>query len=141
MLGQRIEQRHQSGPLVVAGGFAQDPLVGEGDGSDGIQAAGGEAMAVVCDVTQTDEVQAAVAQTLNEFGKIDVLVANAGIGARSPAEEMSDEQWERVMDINLRGTFLVSRAVVPGMLERGAGSIVNVVEFRCSSDPVGSGVT
>ena len=97
---------------------------------DGIQAAGGKAISVPCDVTQADQVQAAVAQTLKEFGKIDVLVANAGIGDRNPAEEMTDQQWERVMDINLTGVWLFNQAAGKHMIKRGEGGrIINMASI------------
>ena len=86
--------------------------------ADGIKTEGGKAISVPCDVTQPDQVQAAVAQTLEEFGKIDILVANAGIGDRNPAEEMTDQQWERVMDINLTGVWLFNQAVGKGNRRR-----------------------
>jgi NAD(P)-dependent dehydrogenase (short-subunit alcohol dehydrogenase family) len=97
---------------------------------DGINAAGGEATAVQCDATQEKQVRAAVAHTLNEFGKIDILVANAGIGDRSPAEEMTFEQWGRVMDINLTGVWLFDQEVGKHMIERGEGGrIINMASI------------
>ena len=97
---------------------------------DGINAAGGKAIAVQCDVTQPDQVQAAVARTLEEFGKIDVLVANAGIGDRALAEEMTFEQWDRVMDINLTGVWLFDQEVGKHMIERGEGGrIINMASI------------
>jgi NAD(P)-dependent dehydrogenase (short-subunit alcohol dehydrogenase family) len=98
--------------------------------ADGIKAGGGEAISVPCDVTQADQVLAAVAQTLKEFGKIDVLVANAGIGDRNPAEEMTDQQWERVMDTNLTGVWLFDQAVGKHMIKRGEGGrIINMASI------------
>jgi gluconate 5-dehydrogenase len=98
--------------------------------ANGIKAEGGEAISVPCDVTQQDQVQAAVAQTLEEFGKIDVLVANAGIGDRNPAEEMTDQQWDRVMDINLTGVWLFNQAVGKHMIKRSEGGrIINMASI------------
>ncbi len=83
-----------------------------------------------CDVAQEDQVQAAVTQTLKEFDKIDVLVANAGIGDRSPAEEMTIEQWERVIAINLSGVWLFDHEVGKHMIRRGEGGrIVNMASI------------
>jgi len=97
---------------------------------DGINAAGGKAIAVQCDVTQPDQVQAAVAQTLEEFGKIEILVANAGIGDRALAEEMTFEQWDRVMGINLTGVWLFDQEVGKQMIERGEGGrIINMASI------------
>ncbi len=95
--------------------------------ADGINAAEGSAIAVQCDVTQPDQVQAAVAHTLEEFGKIDILVANAGIGDRAMAEDMTFEQWDRVMAINLTGVWLFDQEVGRHMVERGEGGrIINM---------------
>jgi len=97
---------------------------------DGINAAGGKAIAVQCDVTRPDQVQAAVAQTLEEFGKIEILVANAGIGDRALAEEMTFEQWDRVMGINLTGVWLFDQEVGKQMIERGEGGrIINMASI------------
>ena len=96
----------------------------------GINIAGGQAIAVQCDVTQKAQVEAAVARTLDALGKIDVLVANAGIGDRNPAEEMTDEQWDRVIAVNLTGVWLFDQEVGKYMIERGrGGSIVNMASI------------
>jgi NAD(P)-dependent dehydrogenase (short-subunit alcohol dehydrogenase family) len=98
--------------------------------ADGINVAEGTAIPIQCDVTQKDQVEAAVARTLQEFDKIDVLVANAGIGDRAPAEEMTFEQWERVMAINLTGVWLFDQAVGKHMVERGEGGrIINMASI------------
>jgi len=98
--------------------------------ADGINAAGGQAIAVQCDVSQEDQVQAAVAQTVQGFGKVDILVANAGIGLRSPAEEMTIEQWDRVIAVNLKGIWLFDQAVGKHMIERGEGGrIINMASI------------
>lgn len=98
--------------------------------TDGINAAKGSAIAVQCDVTQPDQVQAAVAHTLEKFGKIDILVANAGIGDRAMAEEMTFTQWDRVMAINLTGVWLFDQEVGKHMVERGEGGrIINMASI------------
>jgi NAD(P)-dependent dehydrogenase (short-subunit alcohol dehydrogenase family) len=95
--------------------------------AQGIVDAGGRAIPLQCDVGQADQVKAAVAQTLEAFDKIDILVANAGIGVRSPAEEMTLEQWDRVIDVNLRGVWLFDHEVGKHMIERGEGGrIINM---------------
>jgi gluconate 5-dehydrogenase len=71
----------------------------------------------------TDE--ASIAAGVAAIGQIDILVNNAGINVRAPLEAFSLEDWQRVLDVNLTSAFLVSRAVVPGMIERGRGKIVN----------------
>jgi len=87
---------------------------------------GGEAIALVGDVTVAEDVAAAIHETEGELGPVDVLVANAGIVANVPVAEMDEATWDAVVDVNLKGVFLACRAVVPGMLERGAGRIVAV---------------
>jgi len=95
--------------------------------ADGIQAAGGQAIAIECDVSKEDQAKAAVAKTLQEFGKIDILSAVAGVADRNPAEEMSVAQWDRVIAINLRGIWLFDQEVGKHMIERGqGGSIINM---------------
>jgi NAD(P)-dependent dehydrogenase (short-subunit alcohol dehydrogenase family) len=95
--------------------------------ADAIGRSGGQASPVQCDVSQEDQVWAAVKQALDTFGKIDILVANAGIGDRSPAETMTISQWDRVIAINLRGVFLFDQAVGQHMIERqGQGSLINM---------------
>ncbi len=97
---------------------------------EGINAAGGQAIAVQCDVSKQDQVQTAVTKTLEEFDKIDVLAAVAGIGDRNPAEEMTFEQWERVIAINLSGVWFFDQEVGKHMIERGeGGSIINMASI------------
>ena len=96
------------------------------DVARGIEAAGGRAVAISCDVADHAQVEAAVAAAADALGDIHVLVANAGIGDRAPAEEMTVEQWQRVLDINLSGAWYFDQAVGRHMIERGiAGSIIN----------------
>ena len=95
--------------------------------ADTIEAAGGHAISVTCDVSDQAQVQTAVSEAVRALGKIDVLVANAGIGDRNTAEDMRIEQWDRVIDINLRGVWLFDQEVGKHMIERGAGGcIVNI---------------
>ena len=96
------------------------------DVARGIEAAGGRAVAISCDVADHAQVEAAVAAAADALGDNHVLVANAGIGDRAPAEEMTVEQWQRVLDINLSGAWYFDQAVGRHMIERGiAGSIIN----------------
>jgi NAD(P)-dependent dehydrogenase (short-subunit alcohol dehydrogenase family) len=85
------------------------------------------AEAAVLDVTAWRDVDAVVAATEKRLGRIDVLVNNAGIAiSEVPAESMTNEQWSKVLDVNLNGVFYCSRAVSKGMLERRRGAIVNI---------------
>jgi 2-deoxy-D-gluconate 3-dehydrogenase len=93
-------------------------------------------LAVGMDVTQERSVQAAVAEACREFGKVDVLVNNAGINIRKTPQELTPADWQAVMDVNVTGYFLCARAVGPGMLARKSGRIINVASimgFRGSS--------
>ncbi len=79
----------------------------------------------LCDVTREDEVQALVAAAEAATGGIDVLVNNAGLGGMKPVVEMTDEEWARVLDVSLTGTFRMTRAMLRAMIPRRRGAIVN----------------
>ncbi len=90
---------------------------------------GGDAIALHTDVSAEQSVNDMVAKTVERFGKIDILVNNAAIFAdvlKSPFHEMPVEEWDRMMGINLRGTFLCCKAVYPQMKKQGKGKIINV---------------
>jgi len=83
-------------------------------------------IATVLDVTNRKSVENMAALTIEEFGKVDVLVNNAGINIRSPITEVTDEDWNKVQQANVTGVFYCCRAVCPYMLERGFGRIINI---------------
>ena len=85
-----------------------------------------DARGYVCDVTDEGAVQNMVAQIEREIGIIDILVNNAGIIKRIPMLEMSVEDFRQVVDIDLNGPFIVSKAVLPGMIQKGGGKIINI---------------
>jgi NAD(P)-dependent dehydrogenase (short-subunit alcohol dehydrogenase family) len=85
-----------------------------------------ETMAIPCDVASRQETEASVKQVEDKFGPVSVLVNNAGILSVSTVESVSEEEWDRVMATNLKGPFLMSRAVLPSMRRAGSGAIVNV---------------
>ena len=91
-----------------------------------IAEAGGEAMFQRLDVTQEQEWEAAVAATVARFGKLDVLVNNAGVSGTNEPDFMSTDAWDRIMDINAKGTFLGVKYAIPAMQKAGGGSIVNI---------------
>ncbi|MFC4360477.1 SDR family NAD(P)-dependent oxidoreductase [Halobium salinum] len=106
------------------------PFDGESDRAaavvNDIEAGGGEAVALEGDVSDPESVEAMAEAFTAELGVPDVVVNNAGIVTQSPLAEMSVEMWDDVVDVDLRGVFLVTRAFLPGMLESGGGSVVNV---------------
>jgi len=92
-----------------------------------IVAAGGQARAIACDITQRDQVDAAVAATIAAFGPVDVLVNNAGWDVFAPFLKTQPAQWDKLIAINLVGALHLQHAVLPGMVERRAGGrIVNI---------------
>ena len=92
----------------------------------GIEAAGGTALAVQADVSRGADVQKLVAQTLDRFGRVDVLVNNAGVMIAKGVLETSEADWDLTIDVNLKGAYLCSKAVAPVMIGQGAGSIINM---------------
>ncbi|TAK34459.1 MAG: SDR family oxidoreductase [Chloroflexota bacterium] len=104
-----------------------------------IEKEGGKALAVKLDVSQKAEVEDAVKTTLDAFGKIDILVNNAGVFERIPSVELSEAEWDRDLNINLKGTFLCCQAVGRHMVERRQGKIVNTASVSASrGGPLGA---
>jgi len=91
-----------------------------------IEKAGGNALALMVDVSKAKEVDAGVNKVISKFGKIDILVNNAGISLTSKVANMADKEWDRTLDVNLKGVFLCCRAVIPHMKERKYGKIINI---------------
>ena len=92
------------------------------------------------DVTRSEEVGKCVSETEASLGGIGILVNNAGIGLFGPAHEKSEEEWDRVLSANLKSVFLVSRAVVPSMIRRGAGDIINISSLAGKNAFAGGGL-
>ena len=90
------------------------------------KAKGIEAHGYICDVTNEEEVNKMVADIRRELGKIDILVNNAGIIKRIPMHEMKREEFQQVIDIDLVGPFIMTKAVIPEMMERKEGKIINI---------------
>ena len=86
---------------------------------------GTKAIGVPVDVTQADQIEAMVASVSQEMGPIDILCNNAGVVHFHATEQMTEEDWDAIMDVNLKGVFLCCRAVMPGMMERRRGRIIN----------------
>ena len=92
---------------------------------DALSAFGPRPLSFVCDVTREDQVRAMVDGAVAGLGHVDVLMNNAGLGGYAPLASMTDDAWSRVLDVTLTGTMRCTRAVMPGMLARGQGAIVN----------------
>jgi 3-oxoacyl-[acyl-carrier protein] reductase len=108
-----------------------DIAVGYLDGATGaaatveaVRALGRDAEALRADVSDETQVGELIEGALDRFGRIDGLVNNAGVMPESPVVDMTFDEWKKVLDVDLTGAFLCSRAVLPGMLARGSGSIV-----------------
>ena len=93
---------------------------------DGLTKTGSKAIGLAVDVEDGDSVSSAVQMTVERLGGIDILVNNAGIAIRKPPQDYTSDEWDKVLGINLKGTFLCARAVYPYMVEAGGGSIINI---------------
>ncbi|MCH7490316.1 MAG: SDR family oxidoreductase [Gemmatimonadetes bacterium] len=91
-----------------------------------IEESGGTALAVPTDVTKRESVEALVRQTLDAFGRLDILVNNAGIMPLSLIRKLHVEEWDRMIDVNIKGVLYCIAACLPSMLDQGGGHIVNV---------------
>lgn len=96
-----------------------------------VEAQGAKCLAVPCDVTDTRQIKAAVDATVKAFGRIDILINNAGAGFATPAVDTPDELWEKVMDTNINGVFFFAREVGRVMLAQNYGKIINIGSFHC----------
>lgn len=120
------------GSRVVAGRH-QGGLVGE--------LRDAEAMAVKCDVTNEEQVRGMVDQALETFGRVDVLVNNAGIvGPQGPWHQLGAGKFDRVMDVNFRSVYFCCKAVIPRMIERDGGKIVNIASIAGKTGEDNNGI-
>ncbi len=104
---------------------------------DEIKKAGGEGLALKCDVSQKKEVDELVKKTVDKFGKVDILINNAGIAQFKPFLELTEEEWDRTLDINLKGYFLCAQAVSKEMAKQKSGVIVNIASVAMGQVGVG----
>ncbi len=106
------------------------------DTVEGIRNRGGKAIAVIGDMTKAEDINQMVQATIEQFGKIDILVNNVGLFTFEPFLDTKEEEWDRLIALNLKSTMLCSRAVLKEMVKRSYGKIVNI-----SSDAARIGVT
>ena len=110
------------------------------DSSKSLQKLGARVFSHPTDVTQAEQVSEFVFKTEAALGPISILVNNAGIGLFGPAHEKSEADWDRALDSNLKSVFLVSRAVVPSMIRRGSGDIINISSLAGKNTFAGGGI-
>lgn len=96
-----------------------------------IESLGRKALPVQVDVLSQDDIYNMVRRTIEEYGKIDILVNNAGLNIRSPAAEFSQQNWDTVLDTNLKGSFFCAQAVAKEMIKRNYGRIINIGSCTC----------
>lgn len=99
---------------------------------------GGKALAMKTDVAKRTDVQEMVEATLKEFGQVDILVNNAGNFNGAMLHKMTEDQWDNVVDVHLKGTYLCTQAVARNMMERKTGRIINVTAFAGERGNLGS---
>jgi len=121
-IGKAIAQRYASeGASIVIADLNVDAASGA---AAEIKAAGGDALGIAMDVTSEDGVKAGVAATVAKYGRIDILVSNAGIQIVHPLEEFTYADWKKMLAIHVDGAFLTTRACLPHMYKAGSGSII-----------------
>lgn len=124
-IGRRIAETFAARGYVLALNDVRAPA----EALASLRAAGCDAIEIVGDVTDEKRIEAGVAQVLARWGRLDVLVNNAGVSCIRPAEDTSAEQFRRVLEINLVGAFIAARAAGSAMLAQGNGSIVNIASI------------
>jgi NADP-dependent 3-hydroxy acid dehydrogenase YdfG len=99
-----------------------------------------ETIGMTCDVARADDVASCIEQTSQRLGEIDILVNNAGVGVFGPAHEAAEDDWDAVLDTNLKGVWLMSRAVAPQMIRRRRGHIINISSLAGKNTFAGGGL-
>lgn len=123
-LGQQIAEGFaEAGANVVVCSRNLDTCV---EVSEGLKKLGVESIALKCDITNPEDVKNVVGRTMDQFGRIDILVNNSGATWGATAEEMPLEAWQKVINVNVTGTFIMSQAVGKVMLEQNSGKIINI---------------
>ncbi|MFM8517326.1 MAG: SDR family NAD(P)-dependent oxidoreductase [Nevskiaceae bacterium] len=122
--GVALAYAHEGADVIVNHPTAAEAAAAE-EVARAVREAGRRALVVRADVSQESDVERLVATAREALGRIDILVNNAGIAAASPVHEMTAETWDRVLGVHLRGTFLMTRAVLGEMYARNSGRIIN----------------
>lgn len=124
-LGEAICRTLAGAGAIVIAGDVRDDLAAQTVGA--IRENGGRAEAVRLDVTDEASAEAATQRLVDRFGRLDILVNNAGVDLTVAVTELSMADWDRILAVNLRGPFLLSKLVLPAMERQGGGHIVNIV--------------
>jgi len=103
-----------------------------------IKKQGGQALALKLDVTKKQEVEEVIKKAVKEFGGLDILVNNAGIAEFKPFLAITEQEWDKILDINLKGQFLCAQAAARQMKEQGGGTIVNIASVAMGQQGIGS---
>ena len=123
-LGQAICQMlSEAGAIAIVADIQKD--LAEKVSQD-IQQEGGKAQALQLDVSNAEQVESAIGQIVNQYGHLDILINNAGIDVTLPVDELTVQEWERIMAVNLNGPFIMSKYAIPYMKQQGSGHIVNI---------------
>ncbi len=123
-LGAAIVQTlAEAGAIVIAADIQVEQAE---QGAQALRDRGLDVTALALDITQDQQVETAVQKVVDRYGRIDVLVNNAGTDVTLPVEELTIADWDRVINVNLRGVFVLSRFVLPLMKQQGGGQIVNI---------------
>ena len=118
-LGQALVEAFAAADWQIVAGWHQSPISGQP----------ANVFPTPLDVTAADSVSAAFAETLARFGRLDALINNAGIARDALVAQMSDEDWQRVLEVNLKGAFLCAQAALRPMLKQRDGHILNISSF------------
>ena len=104
-----------------------------------VKTRGRQALIVQADVTRREDVERVVAEAMAEMGRVDILVNNAGMSSNVPVLDLTDDEWNSVLETNLRGCFLCCQAVGREMVRRGGGSVINITSIRAARAGIARG--
>lgn len=130
-IGKAIALRFAREGAKVAVVNAHNPRLGQAVARK-IVASGGKAEAYVCDVSRRDQVQALVKKVIKDFGRVDILLNGAGVMINKPIEDYTEADWDKMLGVNLKGTFLMCQAVVPFMKKQKRGKIINIASIAAT---------
>jgi NAD(P)-dependent dehydrogenase (short-subunit alcohol dehydrogenase family) len=122
-IGEAISQAYAREGAKVVVVNSRNPAQGEKIANEIVEA-GGMAIATRCDVSRMSEVKSLIQEVLDRFGTVDILVSNAGIMINKQIEDYTEDEWDLMIDVNLKGSFLTAQAVVPLMKEKRSGKII-----------------